>query len=233
MKWKCLIVDDEPLAHNVIENYIQQLPYLEKAGQCYDAASALAFLHTHHVDILFLDIQLPDLTGLDLLQSLTHKPAVILTTAYTDYALESYEFGVVDYLLKPIRFPRFAKAVSRALDLLKPTARQETPAPVAPLDSFITIKDDKVLHKVNVNDITHIRAWGNYLKVYFAKEMLMTRLTLQELAQKLPPAFLRVHKSYIVNVACIQQLEGNELVLHSARIPVGETYRAKVLDHLK
>jgi len=232
MKWKCLIVDDEPLAHTVLENYIQQLPHLEKAGNCYDAASALAFLHTHHVDILFLDIHLPDLTGLDLLQTLTHKPSVILTTAFADYALESYEHGVSDYLLKPIRFSRFAKAVNRVVEQITQVSKSDAPA-VTPARGFISIKDDKALHKINLADIEYIQALGNYLKIHLATQMLTTRLTMQDLASRLPSSFLRVHKSYIVNVARVQKLVGNEIILATGRVPVGETYRMKVLEQLR
>lgn len=229
MNLKCLIVDDEPPAHKVLENYIGKLNSLTLTGNCYNAIEALNFLHKNPVDILFLDINMPELSGLDMLQTLQHPPIVILTTAYSEFALESYEFGVMDYLLKPIRFDRFLKAVNRVLDLKSeaPTTKNQSTVPV---ETSFFIKVDGVQRKVRFEDIHYIESKGNFVRLHLENSRLLTANTLTKMAQKLSPyGFLRVHKSYIVNLEKVTGVEGNRLLLGDSKISIGNSYRQETL----
>ncbi|WP_299456174.1 LytTR family DNA-binding domain-containing protein [uncultured Microscilla sp.] len=234
MKLKCLLVDDEPLAHKIIQNYIARLNTLEVVGSCYNAIEALNFLYEYDVDLMFLDIQMPELNGLDMLKTLPHSPKVILTTAYTEFALESYEFGVVDYLLKPIAFPRFLKAVNRVIDdsleLQKsekaPVINQQYTNTNESLNGYLFLKENQVTHKVFLNNILFIQAYGNYLKFFTEDKMIMAADTMKNIMAQLPESdFVRVHKSYIVSLSKIDQIEGNQIKIISHTLPVGNKYR--------
>ncbi|EAY30838.1 LytR/AlgR family response regulator transcription factor [Microscilla marina] len=234
MKLKCLLVDDEPLAHKIIQNYIARLNTLEVVGSCYNAIEALNFLYEHEVDLMFLDIQMPELNGLDMLKTLPHSPKVILTTAYTEFALESYEFGVVDYLLKPIAFPRFLKAVNRVIDDSSELQRSEKPPVInqqysnanESLNGYLFLKENQVTHKVFLNNILFIQAYGNYLKFFTEDKMIMVADTMKNIMAQLPESdFVRVHKSYIVSLSKIDQIEGNQIKIINHTLPVGNKYR--------
>lgn len=237
MKLKCLLVDDEPLAHKIIQNYINRLNTLEIAGNCYNAIEAINFLYENEVDLMFLDIQMPELNGLEMLKTLPNPPKVILTTAYSEFALESYEFGIVDYLLKPIAFPRFLKAVNRVIEET-PATKTSSHAPVQPTlasptkkeaknqKNFLFLKENQITHKVFLSDILFIQAYGNYLKVFTEEKMIMTADTMKNISTQLPDSqFVRVHKSYIVALAKIDQIEGNQINIASHSLPVGNKYR--------
>lgn len=232
MTLKCLIVDDEPPAHKVLENYIGKLNGLTLVGNCYNAIEALNFLHESPVDVLFLDINMPELSGLEMLQTLNNPPVVILTTAYSEYALQSYEFGVTDYLMKPIRFDRFLKAINRVLALKKDnlsTAKTVQKSTV-PTETFFFIKVDSIQRKVQFSDISHIESKGNFVRLHCTDERLLTADTLSNMEKKLSPhGFLRVHKSYIVNLEKVTGLEGNRLLLKDEKIPIGNSYKQGVL----
>ena len=163
MKLKCLIVDDEVLAQDVIEKYITTIPTLELVGKCDNAVETISFLHNHQVDLLFLDLNMPELSGLEILKTLTNHPKVILTTAYSEYALESYEYGVVDYLLKPIKLERFIKAVNKVVEQFSENTIKED-IPEKQHAQSIFIKEDQVTYQIDLNDILFIEAYGNYLK---------------------------------------------------------------------
>lgn len=229
---KCLIVDDEPPAHKVLENYIGKLHSLILAGNCYNAIEALNFLHENTVDILFLDINMPELSGLEMLKTLNNPPIVILTTAYSEYALESYEFGVTDYLMKPIRFDRFLKSVNRVLEIKadEATAVQSPEKPAAPKETSFFIKVDGIQRKVRFEDILYVESKGNFVRLHCEDMRLMTADTLSNMEQKLSPyGFLRVHKSYIVNLEKVTGLEGNRLLIQEIKIPIGNSYKQGVL----
>ena len=235
MKLKCLLVDDEPLAHKVIQNYVNRLHTLEVVGSCYSAVDAINFLYENEVDLMFLDIQMPELSGLEMLKTLPNPPKVILTTAYSEFALESYEFGIIDYLLKPIAFPRFLKAVNRVVEQAPGSnAVSENPASLntnsqktnEAKSEYLFLKENQITHKVFLNDILFIQAYGNYLKFFTDQKMIMVAETMKNIAAKLPESqFMRVHKSYIVSLAKIDQIEGNQIRVKNEVVPVGNKYR--------
>jgi DNA-binding LytR/AlgR family response regulator len=225
MEIKCLIIDDEVLAQNVIETYISTIPTLKLVGKCDNAVEAISFLHNHPVDLIFLDLNMPELSGLEMLKTLARRPKVILTTAYSEYAIESYEYGVVDYLLKPIKLERFIKSVNKVVELLSgPAAHNDPKAEIAIHTIFI--KDDQVTYQLRADEILYIEAYGNYLKVHTAGKVYVTRETMHEIEKKLPESlFLRVHKSFIVSLSKIQSVSGNRIYINRREIPVGEMYK--------
>jgi len=225
MKLKCLIVDDEVLAQDVIEKYISTIPTLNLVGKCDNAIETISFLHNNPVDLLFLDLNMPELSGLDMLKTLTKRPKVLLTTAYSEYALESYEYGVVDYLLKPIKLERFIKAVNKVVEQYsKITITEDIPKEQNAQTIFI--KDDQVTYQVNLNDILFIEAYGNYLKIHTKERVYVTRDTLHEMEEKLSnELFLRVHKSFIISLSKIGSISGNRIFINQLEIPVGEMYK--------
>ena len=232
---RCLIVDDEIAAHYVLENYIGRMDRLVLAGQCYNALDALNFLYRQPVDLLFLDINMPELTGLELLSSLSYAPRTILTTAYTEFALQSYDFGVADYLVKPIPFPRFLKAVDRVLaqqPALVGASAIPAPASIIPTDS-IMVKVDADWIRVRFDELLYAQSWGNYVKLFLPGRMLLTPLTTTELESRLPTdQFIRIHKSYIVALNKIERLSGNTLQIEQTELPVGITFRRELTELL-
>ncbi|MCD4696553.1 MAG: LytTR family DNA-binding domain-containing protein [Bacteroidales bacterium] len=233
MKLKCLIVDDETLAQDVIEKYISTIPTLKLAGKCDNAVEAISFLHNHQVDLLFLDLNMPELSGLEMLKTLNNPPKVVITTAYSEYALESYEYGVVDYLLKPIKLERFIKAVNKVVEQYSEnTAGQDIPEKQP--SQTIFIKEDQVTYQLNLNDILFVEAYGNYLKVHTKKKVYVTRDTLHDMESKLPDKmFLRVHKSFIISLAKIASVSGNRVYINNLEIPVGEMYKLALKQNIK
>jgi DNA-binding LytR/AlgR family response regulator len=231
---RCLIVDDETAAHYVLETYIERLDRLRLVGQCYNALDALNFLHTAPIDLLFLDINMPELSGLDLLRSLANPPRTILTTAHAEFALDSYEFGVVDYLLKPIPFPRFLKAIDKVLAINTMPA-SNVPAERRPenADSMVVRVDGDWL-RVRFDELLYAQSWGNYVKLFLPDRMLLTLLTTAELESRLPAnRFLRVHKSYIVALDKIDQWSGNVVTVNGINVPVGITFRRELSERLR
>ncbi|MGI4735690.1 MAG: LytR/AlgR family response regulator transcription factor [Janthinobacterium lividum] len=235
MPLRCLLVDDEPLAHTVLRAHLDRLPGLVAwAGSCYGGAEALAQLHTTSIDVLFLDVDMPGLTGLDLLRALPQPPAVVLCTAHATHALDAFELGVADYLLKPIRFERFVKTISR-LHASRPVASAAPlPAAMEPATTAIFLKTDAGTERVRVADLHFIEGYGNFVKCHLASgRVLLTAETMKQLESQLPATkFLRIHKSYLVNLASIERFSGNILVVGTHELPVGSTYRQEVLRHL-
>lgn len=240
-KLRALIVDDEPLAHEVILDYADEVPFLDIVGQCFRATEALERLNEDKVDLLFLDIQMPRLGGLDLLRSLRKRPLAIVTSAHEEYALEGYELEVCDYLLKPFRFPRFLEACSRALtrhrqsvglardaDTMGP-APPPTPAKPQTAEHLLLKVDQRWLH-VPLAHISHVESAGNYVKVWTGKASHLTLRTLSSFEEELPADhFQRVHKSYIVSKSHIAFLQDNALRLTSGQsLPIGKTWRKAV-----
>jgi len=226
---KCLIVDDELLARQVIENYVQRTADLELVGQCSNAHEAEEILKTKEVDLIFLDIQLPGVTGLHFLGTLQSPPLVILTTAFAEYALESYEFSVIDYLLKPISYERFAKAIGKILRgrLYSPLATQQEKAGT----DHIFIKSGNKFFRVNYSEIIFIEAMKDYLKIQTAEYRLVTLQTMSEMERILPSKeFLRVHKSYIVSISHIRSVYGGTIELDKMSIPIGLNYKNSVMS---
>lgn len=217
MSLRCLIVDDEPLAHDIILRYMEDVPFLELAGQCYRAADALTFLHNTPVDLIFLDIRMPKLSGLDFLRTLKQPPLVIITSAYEEHALESFELDVCDYLLKPFRFDRFLKAANRALS-------QHTLQ--LPDKASIYIKSDKKLVQLELDAIYYLESLGNYVKVWENQHFILTPRTLSSFEEQLPPEFVRIHKSYILHKKYVHYIEGNNIRLKNGKeLPLGKNYK--------
>lgn len=233
MKIRCLIVDDEPLAHQVILKYMEDVPFLEPVGQCYLATEALSFLNTQVVDLVFLDIRMPKLSGLDFLRTLQQRPLVIITSAFEEHALESFDLEVCDYLLKPFRFDRFLKAANRALAIctLKKQAAETAATPVQPVaacePASIYIKVDKKQVQLELDEIYYLESVGNYVKIWGAQKYLLTPRTLSSFEEQLPPeSFIRIHKSYILNKKFVHYIEGNIIRLKNGReLPLGKSYK--------
>ena len=224
---KCIIVDDEPAAHYVLVNYIKQNPQLELAQQCYNGIEALNYLSDNTVDLMFLDIDMPEISGLELLQTLQNPPKTILTTAYSEFALESYDYGVIDYLLKPIYFPRFLKATERFLSGIVAESND-----VSPL--FIPVKIDSTIVDLAVADILFAQSYGNYVKIFTKAKTLLASMTTNELEIKLPSRnFVRVHKSFIIALDKIESVDRDQILVNGERIPVGITYRRELSERLK
>ncbi len=228
---QCIIADDEPIARQILENYIASIPNLELIASCKNAFEVMEVLKEKQVDILFLDINMPMLSGLSLLKTLQQKPNVIITTAYPEYAIEGFELAVTDYLLKPFSLERFLQAVLRV--------EQKTDAPkeIPTLDreeevSSIFVKSDKKIIRINFGEINHIEAYGNYIKI-FTEEMILTPQTLTDFLEKLPHNFLRIHKSYVINFDRLKLIDGNQLILQNeTKLSIGKSYRKAILEKI-
>ncbi|MRG44825.1 response regulator [Chitinophaga sp. SYP-B3965] len=226
MPLQALIIDDEPLAHEVISLYAKDIPFLQITGHCYQATEALEYLSRNNVDLLFLDIQLPRIKGLDLLKILKRKPLVIITSAFGEFALESFELDVCDYLLKPFSFERFLKAVTKAMEQHRLQQPVETPIEKATPDQLF-IKTDKRFVQLEMKDIFYLESAGNYVKIWTKDEFLLTPRTLTSFEEQLPAGdFIRIHKSFIVNKQHVDYLEGNMVVLKNGKtLLVGKNYK--------
>jgi len=232
----CIIVDDEPIAQEILENYISQIGHLHLVAKCSNAFEAITILHTTKIDLMFLDIKMPGLNGLDMLKTLSNPPKVILTTAFSEFAVESYEYGISDYLLKPVSFERFLKAVNRLLlpkDSDFPIA--EEPKDTTSKSIFMFFKADKRIYKFYFSEILFFEGCGNYVKVHTQKQnMIMVLDKLSELEEKLPSdGFIRVHKSFIVNLSHIRIIEGNMIKVEQKEIPISKTYKEMLMKTLR
>ncbi len=234
MKLRTLIIDDEPLAHEIILQYVEEMESIVIIGQCYSALEALNFLRKEPVDLLFLDIKMPKLKGTDFLRILEKKPLVIVTSAFEEYALESFELDVCDYLLKPFRFDRFLKATNKAIDFFQlknqsPKEDQGENSVAQDQKQELFLKVDKKLIQVNISEIFLLESFGNYVKVWVAEQFYLTPGTLSSFEKQLPVDFIRVHKSYIIHKPYIEYLEGNMVLLkNQQKIPVGKQHRSKI-----
>lgn len=224
---RCLAVDDEVYASEIIASFINKTPFLELVGTTTNAFEALNLVQNGEVDLVFLDIQMPELTGIQFLKICGDKCKVILTTAYPEYALDGFDLDVVDYLLKPISYERFYKAAQKAQQVISPVQYEVVNPPVQ-INDFIFIKGDtkNKFIKVNYNEILYIEGLKNYVSVYTANQRIVTYQALRELETQLPqPPFYRVHKSYIVSLEKIKMIDGNTLYIGEQSIPIGDTYR--------
>jgi DNA-binding LytR/AlgR family response regulator len=230
MNIRCLIIDDEPLAQRVIEKYAENIPFLEIVDKCSSAMDAIRVLHNTEVDLLFLDINMPRLSGMDFLRTLKNPPLVIITTAYAEYAIEGYELDVADYLMKPFAFERFYKAIQKAEELLKGRENQHPEAREAARteETFIFVKSSKKTYKVNLNEILYIEALGDYVKIYTTDKMIISYQSLKNIEALLPPAsFPRIHKSFIIALSRIDLIEGNHVRIRDREIPIGTNFKAE------
>lgn len=226
---KILIADDEPIARDIIIAYVAKMPMLEVAATCQNAIEVFETLNKQTIDILFLDINMPEISGIDLLKSLRNPPLVIFTTAYSEYAVESYELNAVDYLLKPISFERFAKAVNKAISL-----REEKPPGTPTQDNSLFVKSDGKLVRIDINELLLIEGVKDYVKLWAGDKPLMVHSTMKNMEEQLAQYqhMVRVHKSYIVNLSKVREVEGNALRLGQHEVVIGSTYREKVFELL-
>jgi DNA-binding LytR/AlgR family response regulator len=224
-------VEDEALAQHVIQSHLQKSGQFELLATCNNALEATEILANHEVDLIFLDIQLPGMTGLNFLRSLPDPPLVVLTTAYAEYALESYEFNVIDYLLKPISFERFSKAVNKIVEgrLFTQVVREKDNI----VPDHIFIRSSNKFFKVNFSEIVYIEGMKDYLKIHTTEYKLVTHQTMNDMEKILPvKQFIRVHKSYIVAVAYIRSIYGNNVEMQKATIPIGNIYKEKMMNFI-
>jgi DNA-binding LytR/AlgR family response regulator len=237
---RCLIVDDEPLALHILEDYISKIPFLQLVKATTNPIEALTLVQEKLVDLVFLDVQMPELTGIQFLRIANGKAKVILTTAYPQYALEGYELDVIDYLLKPIAFDRFFKSVQKAQAVLQPAATpiQTEPAPQQKqhdlLSDFIFVKTEHKIQKVYLNDILFIEGLKDYISIFTPAERIITLQNMKKMEDALPEKhFIRVHKSYIVSINKIDSIERSRIFIGDKVIPVGDTHREeffKIVD---
>ncbi|RMG74268.1 MAG: DNA-binding response regulator [Bacteroidetes bacterium] len=231
MKLRCLIVDDEPLARQGLAGYVEKVDFLELVTQTGDPTEALGLLARHPVDLLLLDIHMPHLSGIDLLKSLPDPPLVILTTAYPSYALEGYQLDVLDYLVKPITFPRFLKAVNKARQQHQ-LRQQAQPSPPDQAEHFF-IKVEHQYEKIRLDEIRYVEGMQNYVAIHTDRGRFLTLLTMKAVEAELPgPRFLRVHKSYLVATARVDTVQRHELRIGDQAIPIGRSYRDQVIDDI-
>lgn len=224
----CLIVDDEPLAQQVIETYITKLPSLVLKQKCSNAMEAFEALQQYDIDVMFLDVQMPVITGIDFLRTLKNPPQIILTTAYPNFALEGFELNVADYLLKPISFERFLKAVNKIIE--KPTPQTVVSQEATAQAEYFFVKEDSKLVRINFRDIEYIECMKDYAKIFTKQRMIVTHHTMKKFEEVLPKdLFLRVHKSYIVAMPAIQSVYGNTIEITKAKIPIGAMYKDELM----
>ncbi len=227
-KNSCIVVDDEPAAHYVLVNYIERSANLQLVAQCYNAFEALEFLRENKVDLIFLDIEMPEINGMEFLKMLDNPPKTILTTAYSEYALESYDYGVVDYLLKPISFPRFFKAVQRFLSY-----NNTVVTPQEDESKSISIRMDGRVIDVKLSQIDFIQSFGNYVKIVTPNQTFLTASTTQQILTQVPASkFIRIHKSYIASINKVSKYEHGMVQINNTSIPVGITFRRELQERL-
>ncbi len=219
MTVSCIIIDDEPSSQNVLKSFVNRVDYLELKKVCNNALEALDYLKSNTVDLLFLDINMPELSGISFYKSLQNPPKVIFTTAYSEYALEGFEVEATDYLLKPFSFERFLKALEKVKKFI--TENKKT----------IIVKSDKKLHQVNIEDILFIEGLGDYIKVYLQDSFLVTYKTLKKISEELPKShFIQIHKSFVIDKNKVDYIEGNLISIQNHKIPLGQKFKKMFLE---
>ncbi|MFT5823043.1 MAG: DNA-binding LytR/AlgR family response regulator [Crocinitomix sp.] len=227
MKLNCIIVDDEHWARVLMQEHIEKIPFLEIVGTCNGVAEALQVMDNNQIDLIFLDIQMPDMTGIDFIGTLNQKPLIILTTAYPEYAVESYGLDVADYLLKPIAFDRFLQSANKVYEL-----KNEAPFQKNHVD-FITIKSEHRIYRVKFVDIMYIEGANEYVIFYLkSQKKIITLMALKNLEIELPDEFIRIHRSYIVNKNQVVSLYGNRLEVGEKLLDIGKTFKSKIHNEL-
>jgi len=226
---KCLIIDDEPLAQDVIENYVKNFSFIELVAKCDHAISALDWIKKQKIDLIFLDISMPFISGIDFIKTMKNAPKIIITTAHKEFAIESFELNVLDYLLKPVSFERFLKAISK---LENPDYENVKPQDL-PGDSFIYVKSEKRNLKILLNEILFIESLKDYIKIHTTNKTIITQVPISEIEQRLPDGFLRVHRSFIVAKDKITAYTQHDLEIGKQQIPIGRSYKSIVNTYWK
>ena len=230
MTYKCIVVDDEDLARKLIETHLSHIDGFEVVASCGSALEAHKILQKQHIDLMFLDIEMPGLKGTEFIENLSIKPKVIFTTAYRDYAIQGFELNAIDYLLKPIVFNRFFKAIEKFLDAVnKPIhlTNKETE------NDYLYIKSHKKNIKIKLNNITHIESIRDYIKIHLIDNTMVTKHSLSAFEEKLDDRFLRIHRSYIVNTHKITAFTAADIEIDTLELPIGDSYKAFVTSRLK
>lgn len=229
----CLAIDDEPLALNVIRDFCSKLEFLNLVDTCTNAIDALQILENQDIDLIFLDIQMPNINGLEFAKTMIHPPMIIFTTAFSEHALEAYELNVIDYLVKPIPFNRFLKSVNKAQSFYKLQNSNKNSS----IPEFMMVKADYATIKVNFKDILYVEGLRDYVKIFIKDQMILTKTTMKNMEEKLPHNhFIRMHKSYIVNLLKIEKIESNHIIYGKAKLPIGNSYRSvfyNIIDQFK
>jgi DNA-binding LytR/AlgR family response regulator len=228
MNYHCLIVDDEPLARKLILEYLDQVPDFVSIGECQDAMEAQQYLFKQRVDLLFLDIAMPQLTGMQFLKTLTNVPLAIFTTAYAEYAVEAFEVNAFDYLVKPITFERFVQSMNKVRSILNQKLDGKQIG-----DIWINIKEGRRVYHLNTSDIVYLQAYGDYVRIFTRDGTLMAKERLNVIKDQLPDIFIQVHRSYIINGQAVKFVEGSYVQVESFKIPVSDSFRGELLDLFK
>jgi DNA-binding LytR/AlgR family response regulator len=232
MRFKCIIVEDEPLAQDILETYLNGIPDIELIGKFDNALQAFQFLKKNKVDLMFLDIQMPQLNGIDFLKAMHNYPSVIITTAFRDYALDSFELNVVDYLLKPISLERFLKAINKFYSSIQAAQPGYQSAP-APADDHIYVSSERKQIKILLNDILYLESMKDYVVIYKTDSKIITKNTLSHFEGLLPPAsFLRIHRSYIVSISKILSVTKSSIGIGKKELVIGKQYKGSVINVL-
>ena len=235
MKFKCIIVDDSPLAIEVIQTYLNRFDLFEIVASCNNAMEAFNILSSTSIDLIFLDIELPDIKGTEFLKNLVNPPKVIFTTAYREYALEGYDLNVVDYLLKPISFERFTKAISKFLQLNNTSLTENgTVSPTQEEDNFLYVTGNKKVYKIELDNIVYVESKRDYISIYKADKELQVRYTISAFEKRLPEKdFMRIHRSFIISLKHIKGFTSNTVDLGLIEIPIGRNFHEQVFSPLK
>lgn len=238
MKTKCIIVDDEPLARDLMRSHISKLENFEIVAECGDAMKALHELRSHHVDLMFMDIQMPQITGIEFLKTLRNPPKVIITTAYREYAIEGFELDVTDFLLKPITFERFLKSVDKYYQ--SNNTEEGRPSFEQPAsnhnseEEFIYVKENKKVIKIHLSEILYIEGLSEYVQIFTGNRKIITKNSMNNMAAKLPDQdFMRIHKSYIVSLSKIEAFSSTTIEIPGKKLPIGRSYKNVVTETLQ
>jgi len=231
MKLKCLIIDDEPFARKGLEEHMQEIDFLHCVASCENALKASSYLNEQKIDLIYLDIHMPKINGIDFLKSLKNPPLVILTTAYSNYALEGYTLDVIDYLVKPITFERFLKASQKASEYFQLKTRAEHS--VASAVDYFFVRSDRKFEKVFFREVSYVEGLQNYAVIHLPDRKLITYITLTSLENQLPKdQFLKVHKSFLISVPHVKAIEGDEIILDNARVPISRNLKDQVVQQI-
>lgn len=233
MEIKALIVDDEPLAQNVIEQYAKKIPNLKIVDKCNDAICAHKALQEHSIDLMFLDINMPKLSGISFAKNLKNPPLIVFTTAYSDYALEGFELDALDYLKKPFSFERFCKAFFKAEELIQLKQAQQPEQSAEGKQEFFFIKANKKTYNVKFSDILYVEGLGDYIQLHLSGQKIVTNLSMKKMLEMLPEKqFYRIHKSFIISLDKMELVEGNSVIVNKKRLPVGNSYRQQFMEYI-
>ncbi len=234
----CLAIDDEPLALNVLKEFCQKVDYLNLVAVCTNPFDAIQLINRQQIDLIFLDIQMPNITGIEFVRTLEKPPLIIFTTAYSDYALEGFELNAVDYLVKPVSFERFLKAINKAYEIITLRQNKLSPPPLRHEEKnehtsipYLMVKAEYKSVKIDIDQILYIEGLKDYIKIYAGSKPVLTKSTMKNIEEKLPAhLFVRVHKSFIVPLSKINAIENNRIIIGDKRIPVGNQYKTRFYE---